>query len=266
MRNRQEFPFIQVGIFQQHSKIEVVYWDKQDFHYCEFELIQGVNISEKIANLLGLSLKEYQTRVRYVSAIAAHQVWHKTVIVPQQLTEDECLQQCQHLIQQAFPALEAKECWFDYQMEFLKQGMRLDIIAVMKSIAEKTILSYLPISITVLNTVPMCIMRACLYLVGEKLPTHSLILYQDLHTCLALIDTGYDFMVLNKNESSLFALYQEVVAFDMDIQQVFAYQHSQIKTLNIQEQHCKDKSWQWLKNDIPLIPLGAALWGNYQGH
>lgn len=246
----------QVGIWLTEDYFEFLWFDQKNrphFYCLEKDLNQNLEelLIEKISTSLNLASKNI--RIKFITAILPHQVWSKTLLFQNFLSEEECHQQSQYILQKELP-FPLEELWFDYMTTPLKQGMRMDIFAIRIEIAQQYLTKFYPFKIDVLDTLPCCLSKALRYLSADYSLQSSLFLYQDEQHSIALQNHTTEWRIISKTRQELTALYQQF------------NQHYAQETKNIliyQKQKAPIElalAYQIIESKFPLIPLGASLW------
>lgn len=244
---------IQVGIWQQGEKLEIVWFDeKNQPHFLFTDIQHPLAIPKKIAEQKQVDLSK-ALKFKFITAISPHRIWMRTLILPQILNTQECEQQCRFILENELPVPFA-ELWFDYACEPLKQGFRLDIFAVMQKTAKAHLEPLAPLRIDVLDNAAHCILRAFRYIFPDVKLKSTLFLYQDAQGCFALQDRHHELRLLYKTPQKLTALYAEYCERYKDIPEQVIFH-----TLRKQEETLPEE-WLQAHTELPFIALGAALW------
>ncbi len=252
-RKKRNVSLIQVGICKTvHQQVEAVWLDKQ--RQPHFLLTDIGNISA-LPQQIAARQPDFEGRLKlkFITAVSPHKIWSKTLILPQQLNAQECEQQCRFVLQNELP-VPFEELWFDYCSTPLKQGLRLDIFAIIQSAAQAHLAQFSPLHIDVLDNAAHCLLRAFRYFTTDIPSISPLFLYQDETNGIALQNKPHQLQLIQQtaqNPTALLAQYSERYA--ENIEQVICYNSS--KT-----QHDLPENWQTVETDIPFLALGAALW------
>lgn len=251
---KKNISVLQVGIRKTASHIEAVWTDKQ--RQAHFLLTDNRNLTEIPQQIaaqqpaLGESFK-----FKFMTAIAPHKIWSKTVILPQQLNAQECEQQCRFVLQNELP-VPFEELWFDYCSTPLKQGLRLDIFAIIQSVAQTYLAQFSPLSIDVLDNAAHCLLRAFRYFTADTAPTSPLFLYQDEESIIALQDKPHQLQLMQQTTQNPTALLlQYCRRYNENVEKVIFYSCNRS-----QSQYDIPENWQVIETDIPFLALGASLW------
>ena len=144
--------------------------------------------------------------------------------------------------------------WFDYRSTSLKQGFRLEVTAIRKSIAQTYLQDFQPFKINVLDVASNAVLRAFQYLLNEQVRSeNTLFLFQEDDYCLAICERSQQSQILQSHEN-LTALYEQFTErFEGQLEQVFVYQIPSSYTPLLE-------NWQRIETELPFIALGNALW------
>ncbi len=250
---------IHVGIWLTQHHFELV-WFNQDKvennspHFCRVDINAPNTINstlfEQISNQMEI---QRPLEIKWVTAILPHQVWFKSLLLQHHLNESECDHQCRYTLENELP-IPLDDLWFDYITQPLKQGLRLDIFAVRKIVAQSLLIQFLPLNIKVLDTVVSCLYRAFCYTLQTTPSNHSLLIYQDEQNTILFRQTQQEWQIISHpSQANLIELYQLFAQrYQQKTDDIWLYSQAE----NIQF-HAK---YQRITSDIPLIALGASLW------
>lgn len=252
-RSKKVSSDIQIGIWRHHRQLDAVWFDKLNrVHYLSSDTEHPLDIPRRISEQLQTDSTNL-FKFRFITAIEAHRIWYKTLILPHQLNEAECRQQCLFVLQKELPVPLA-ELWFDYCAVSLKQGLRLDIFAILQKIARPHLDALLPLHIEVLDNAAHCILRAFNYLLPPKEQRSTLFLYQNEQGCLALQNKSHQLQLLHKTVQNPTALVQQYCEhYAESPEQVMFYS-------TYESDQPLPTEWQIVHTELPFIALGAALW------
>lgn len=262
---------IQIGLWQQHEHVDVV--------WCEVEKISQNPprfLHLKVKNLEQLlqqtDLPSFKSQFHFISALLPHNIWHKTLILPNSLNSEEAEQQMLFTLKNELP-IPLDEAWYDYTAHTLKQGYKLEIFAVKKNLAINHTQHFLPWKVTVLDNAAKSVIRAITYLLGKPLAPNALLIYQDTCCDLIVFDsqqithswsqkiTTSDQTIpqsISKIRKKPTALYTQFCARH-NIQPEVIYYYAD-ESLNASLYADLPKDWRHLTSPYPLIALGNALW------
>ncbi|MDH2926528.1 pilus assembly protein PilM [Lonepinella koalarum] len=250
---------IQVGIWITKQYFELV-WFAQDKmtentpHFCRVNIDTPNSIQATLVEHMSNHINiQRPLEIKWVTAMLPHKVWSKSIILPHHLNENECDHQCRYILENELP-IALDELWFDYMTTPLKQGLRLDIFAVRKAVGQTRLIQFLPLNIKTLDTAVHCLYRAFGYLFKTTPSSNDLFIYQDQQSTILFRQTPQEWQILSSpNQTNLTELYQQFVQrYEQNIDNILLY----CETNNIQFH----QPYQQVTSDIPLIPLGAALW------
>ncbi|PJG82962.1 pilus assembly protein PilM [Caviibacterium pharyngocola] len=241
---------LQIGVHNTAEYREFVWFDGQNTpNFLSIRSDATVNPLMQIQQRLDLS--RGKTELKFVSSISPHHIWTKSLVLPQQLSAQECERQCRFILQNELPA-PLEQVWFDYSSEPLAQGVQLNIFAIMKHIAQAHIQSFQPLKITILDSAAHAVLRAFRYLLDA--PDDAVFLYQDETFCLAVQEKHRQIRVLQQTEPNSTALFARFCQhYDETPPQVYVYAKDSA-------QSAVDKTWKIIETDLPFIALGNALW------
>ncbi|WP_439256901.1 competence protein ComA [Lonepinella sp. BR2271] len=250
---------IQVGIWSTPRHFEFVWFTADNMaqktpHFCRVESNAINEISTILFEQVSQQMEiQRPLSIQWVTAILPHKIWFKSLHLQEQLNQSECDQQCRYTLENELP-IPLDELWFDYTTTQRKQGLRLDIFAVRQSVAQSLLIHFLPLKIKVLDTVVGCLYRAFSYLLKQTLSNQSLCLYQDQQCTILFRQTQQEWQILSQPlRADLNALYAQFVQrYEQPIKEIFLYTDNE-KVQFTEKYHA-------VNSDIPLIPLGAALW------
>ncbi|HBO38425.1 MAG TPA: competence protein ComA [Pasteurellaceae bacterium] len=252
--NKKAPSVIQIGLWPRGEQLDTVWFDNANQgHFLSVDIQELSDLPKIIADQISTDLINYIFRFRFVSAISTHHIWTKTLILPQQLNAQECEQQCRFILENELPVSIA-ELWFDYYSNPLKQGMRLDIFAVIRNIAKSYLDTLLPLNIEVLDHMAHCLLRAFHYLIPNIQLSSTLLLYQDEQGCLALQDRPHQLQLIQQTHKNLPALFSRYCEHYEEMpEKVVVYSA-------LSDNSPLPDDWQQVHTDLPFIALGAALW------
>ncbi|WP_439241440.1 hypothetical protein [Lonepinella sp. BR2474] len=250
---------LQVGIWVTKHHYELVWLEsdknaKKTPHFCRVTHLAITDIRTTLYEKLPAHMTTPRPlSIDWVTPCLPHQVWYKNLLLQEQLAESECKQQCRYTIEKELP-IPLDELWFDYVTTPLKQGLRLDIFAVKREVAQGLLTHFLPLKIKVLDTMTGCLYRAFRYVLNSTPSAQSLYIYQDTQFTLLFRQTQQEWQILSQSkQADLTELYQQFTQrYEQPIDKILYY--STLPDYHFSVPH------QRVTSDIPLIPLGAALW------
>ncbi|MXN88096.1 type IV pilus biogenesis protein PilM [Pasteurella canis] len=242
---------IQVGVWRRGQNIEFVWLDME--HKPQKFCTTIEMLAEAKNKILICLASKQKIHLSFITAISPHQIWTKSILLPQQLNEQECEQQCQFLLEQEL-SIPISNLWFDYYADMVQQGFQLTLFAVQKSIAQQYLTELSVLNIDVLDNLAHTILRAFQFLMPTVQSINTLFLYQDEQSCIALEEQRYQILVLQKTHSDLTALYTQFC-------QRYEHQPKQVIVYRIHAQDVLPPDWTELHTTLPIIALGSALWG-----
>ncbi|PVX42727.1 type IV pilus assembly PilM-like protein [Pasteurella langaaensis DSM 22999] len=258
-----------IGIWLRDNKVEAVWLEKPQWarnkpqinpapeaHSATLPLMPQVNLPQRIMREMTVPIKPQRTNLLFISAILPNFVWERSIVVPQKLSDQECAQQCQHLLASELP-VSLDKVWFDYHATPLKQGTLIEMSAVLIEHAKAHMEKFMPFKIHVLDSVSHALSRAFNHIKSD-LPNDVLYLYADDDYCIAFQQKGYDFNILQNSGTDLTALFEQYCSrFDTKPENVCAYvRHDSEK----HQQEFAQRGWIHCQTDLPMIALGLALW------
>ncbi|MCW9719033.1 competence protein ComA [Avibacterium sp. 21-599] len=241
----------QVGVWKKGENYQCVWFDETNQVQC-CTLSSPISLPQLARHMPSSSRHSLKT-MRFITAISPQYTWIQTLLLPQILTAAECEQQCRFLFSQALP-LPIEEIWFDYQLETLKQGVKLSIVAIKKQTALDYLNAYAPLPIQVLDCCIHAIIRAFHYLTGIGTESQVLFLYQDEQYTFAIQPNApaMQFMQhIDKNLPALAEMFCQRYSFQPE--QIYVY------CGDVQAQPLPSQ-WQTVETHLPFIALGNALW------
>ncbi|MCK3658334.1 hypothetical protein A4G18_06355 [Pasteurellaceae bacterium Pebbles2] len=276
-------PLIQVGVWLVDNHFELVWLTAKDDvqnnekntpHFCRIPCTEQAQLMPKILAEIQATLPTSSFQVKFITAILPHQLWAKTLILQQSLSASEYEQQCRYTLEQELP-ITLEELWYDYTNTPLKQGVRLDIFAVRKTIAQNLLQQFSPLKIDVLSTAVHCLFKAFCYLSKRYVTPSSLFIYQEKQWLIAFRQSTQEWQVVSQMHSAsisgenehnptetasqsdktavnLTALYQQFAQRYNDVSEIFVYSSA--------DEIMLDKPYQRLRCAFSPIALGAALW------
>ncbi|WP_101774435.1 competence protein ComA [Pasteurella oralis] len=240
----------QVGVWQRGHNVEFVWLDIQ--HKPHRFCTKVAMLAEAKNKILACLESKQKTRLSFVAAISPHQIWTKSILLPQQLNDQECEQQCHFLLEQEL-SIPISTLWFDYCAGIVQQGFQLSLFAIQKSIVQQYLAELSALNIDVLDNLAHTILRAFQFLMPQVKCAATLFLYQDEQGCIAIEEQKYQHLVLQQAHSDLITLYTQFCQrYEHRPKQVIVYCHSQTAV---------PPDWIELHTDLPVIALGNALWG-----
>lgn len=245
-----------VGLWQYEQKIDVV-WFAEEKNLLEKQPHFITLPRDELANLPHLMQQKMATnkgRYQFVGSIQPHQVWSQTLLLPQKLNAQECEQQCRFTLERELP-IPLTEVWHDYSARNLKQGFRLDIFALKKSLARDYVDSFKPLKLGVLDNAGKTLLRAVSYVLDKKIDGQSLLLYQDEQRVLAVCESAQQTYMLSLNTS------QNLTALHEQFCQRYQIEPAQVYYYSTMTQTQLPTGWNKIETDFPLMALGNALWG-----
>ena len=244
---------IQVGLYKRMQQMEIVWLDQaRQIKTCVKPISEAKSF---LFQSLSQDFGQGNHQVRFIAAISSHLIWHKTLILPQILNEQECRRQCRFVLNKALP-IPLDELWFDYTSHPLKQGFRLDLYALRQQMAAAFLEDYSPFVLDCLDVTANAIFRAFHYLL-KSIPAISLLLYIDEQFCLAVCERIRQRQVLqlqynetSQNPTALVEQFRQ--RYPEPIEQIYVYRRSGEEKL--------PEQWQPISTSFPFIALGNALW------
>ncbi|MFQ1014872.1 hypothetical protein [Avibacterium paragallinarum] len=243
---------LQIGIWKGIRTCDFVWFDEENSpRFCVIE--NDISFERLKPNLLVGGCNYSLKTLKFVASITSQYTWIKTLLLPHSLTISEYEQQCRFLLSQELPII-IDDIWFDYQVEQLKEGVKLTVYAVKKKIAEDYLKIYQPLSIQVLDCISNTVIRAFHYFIDYKIEKKSLFFYQDEVYVFIINPNTNQIQTIHKTKISLTTLYEKFCQrYSFDCDQVYYY-----SSLNNTQEYSPD--WIRIDTDIPFIALGNALW------
>ncbi|MDG6896077.1 competence protein ComA [Volucribacter amazonae] len=247
---------LNVGIWQDQS-LELLWFDQQQTPHVEILPLTAIaSVQQQVKQ------QSKSSRIQWVTAILPQHTWSKRLILPHLLSPQECEQQCHYTLQQELP-LANEQIWFDYCYQTLPveqnlHASQLDIVAINSLSAQQYIQQFLPIKINVLDHLSAVLLRAFYYLCPELQHNNEVLwLYQDQQMAIAIQDKPQQCQLLQKTSENLTALIQQYQqSYAANIKHYVLY-----RSANFSSHLAKQYDWHLVDNQLPLIPLGCALWG-----
>ena len=255
-------PSAQVGLWLQDEQLEVVVCappqasDKKLFkNGLLFFRLPMAQISQLPAQLKSqLKGRPY----RLISSLLPHQIWQKNLILPHSLNAQEAEQQCRFTLQNELP-VPLDDVWFDYCTKPLKQGLRLEIFAIKKSLAQQHLAQFMPLQLDVLDSAAKALQRAFAFELGKPLETNSLLIY----------DEGEQLLLVGENAQQSYAssfshdekTFENYPALLEQFCQRYDFKPSKIYCAGLSN---PPADWQIIESEYPLIALGNALWNDFK--
>lgn len=244
---------LQIGLSCNQDCLEAVFFEQPDQPvFISMPITESHNFMETLLSKL-INKPTRALKLLFICAVFPHQIWSKTLFLPQKLTAQEADNQCRFMLEKELP-LSLSELWFDYCSIPLKQSFRLDIFAIQKTVAQQYLQQFEPLKINVLDTITNSLQRAFEYQMKKVLQSTDLLLYQDQQSCLAIQFQPHRTLVLQQSQTKLTALYHQFCRHN-EPAATHVYFYS---TLPLQEVLPMD--WLEVQSELPLIPLGNALW------
>lgn len=258
-----------IGLWVRGNQVEAVWLEKPKWahnkphlnpppepHFVTVPLMPQVTLANRIIREMTVSLKPHKTELLFISGVLPNNVWERSIVVPQQLSEQECYQQCEHLLASELP-IPLSQVWFDYHATSLKQGTLLEMNAVLIEKAQEQMKQFAPLQVRVLDSVSHALKRAFDYLDSQQ-PKEALYLYVDDQYAIAFQDKGFDFNVLQISEANLTALYEQFCQrYQVEPETVCVYLRNPTQE-HISE--CEKRQWLQYQTKLPMIALGLGLW------
>lgn len=244
---------LQIGLSRNQDCLEAVFFEQVDQPvFISLPITESENFTETLFSQLN-NPPTRTLKLQFICAVFPHQIWSKTLLLPQKLSTQEADNQCRFMLEKELP-IPLSELWFDYCSTPLKQGFRLDIVAIQQTLAQQYLQQFAPLKINVLDTVVNSLQRAFEYQMKKPLQNTDLLLYQDQQGCLAIQFQPHRTLVLQQSQTKSTALYHQFcLHHQSEITQVYFY-----SALPTQEPFPAD--WVEIQSVLPLIPLGNALW------
>lgn len=258
-----------IGMWLRDNKVETVWLEKPQWarnkpqihpkpeaHYATLPLMPKVTLPQRIMHEMTVPIKPQKANLLFISAILPNSVWERSIVVPQQLSDQECAQQCQHLLASELP-VSLDKVWFDYHATPLKHGTLIEMSAVLIEHAKAHMEKFVPLKIHVLDSVTHALSRAFRH-IKPDLPNGVLYLYADDDYCIAFQQKGYDFNILQNSGTDLTALFEQYCTrFNTVPENVCTYvRHAP----EASPQEFAERGWIHCQTDLPMIALGLALW------
>lgn len=249
---------LKIGVWQRQDMVDVLWFQQQNVQHLSIPLAELDLLPSRISHFLEME-KIKKLPFAFISAISAHQIWSKSLLLPHTLSPAETQQQCQFILQQELP-IDLKEIWFDYRSSTVKLGFQLEIFAIQRSVALSHLATLSPLKIQILDSQIHALIRAFEYVLQQKLDSQSVLIYQEQNQFLLLQPKAYQPQVLqqsidNPNTEKITELYEQFCQrYEVQAEQVFVY-----RTPN-STQEILPAEWIELNTDLPLMALGNALW------
>ncbi|MDO4430058.1 MAG: competence protein ComA [Lonepinella koalarum] len=253
MLKKRKDTLTQVGLWQNNEGIQTLWFDsKNQPHFWQAaDSVTPLQIAKNIATKLTQDNPSLKVGLTFITAISSKHIWSKTLILPHALSSAECEQQCRYVLAQELP-VPLDELWFDFCSKPLKQSFRLDIFAVMQSIAKQQVDKFSPLKINVLDTLSHCLLRAFRYFQPHLDDAETLLLYQDGEHSIAIQNKTHQLQLL-QTQGNLTALFEQFCErYEEKPNAVIYYRTT--------GQEILPNNWQEINTELPLIALGAALW------
>ncbi|WP_109078843.1 competence protein ComA [Aggregatibacter kilianii] len=248
----RHIPTLQIGLWYRQGTIDAAWIDPQNQpHFLRLDEFELMELTGHLNRRFNHPRKKLS--YKFITAIMPHQIWQKTLILPHNLSLQECEQQCRFSLTNELP-IPTEEVWYDYAATPLKEGFRLDIFAIRQQIATEYLQQFMPLQIDVLDNAAKAMLRAAEYFLGHALPHNAVFLYQDETGLLAVQHKLQQTQTLFQTQGNLTALLaQYCQRYDKQPEQVFYYRT---------EKDAQDipESWHAIETDLPFIALGNALW------
>ncbi|MCI7352202.1 MAG: pilus assembly protein PilM [[Actinobacillus] rossii] len=260
---------VPIGLWVHKNQVEAVWLEKPQWarnkttinpppepHFATIPLMPQVTLANRIIREMTIYLKPHKTDLLFISGVLPNNVWERSLIIPQKLSEQECQQQCEYLLAKELP-IPLENVWFDYHATTLKQGTLLQMNAVLIEKAQEHMKQFAPLKIRVLDSVSHALDRAFNYLEPD-LPKETLYLYADDNYAIAFQEKGIDFNVLQTSDTNLTALYEQFCErYKVEPEIVCTY----LRDKNLeQSREFEKRQWKQCNTDLPMIALGLALW------
>lgn len=189
----------------------------------------------------------------WITAVLPHQLLRKTLIFSQTTTRDDIERQCLQHLEKLSP-VPLEDLWFDYMKQSLEEGtIRIDLFAIVKSVGKQVVAQFQPLHIHVLDAVMNTLEAAFLYVLEKKnLSPDALYLYQQGSETFALCVKKEESLILHQ-KSSLRDIKQSFCdQFNFNPNNTYVFCHEKGEGF--------EKLGEVVEVDMPLIPLGCALW------
>lgn len=243
---------LKIGVWRQQNKLDAVWFQQQEAKYLSINMNDIETLQAQIAQRLAVEQVK-KLPFAFISAISPHQIWSKSLVLPQVLSPYETEQQCRFVLEQELP-VSVKDLWFDYRTDISKQGFHLEIFAIQKVVALAHTASLSPLKIQVLDNVVHAIIRAFEYVLKRGMSGGNMLIYQEDERVFLIRPKAFQNQVLQHSSEDLTALYQQFCERnDFQPENVFVYRTG-VPLVPL------DPSWQEIKTELPLVALGNALW------
>ncbi|MDU8925549.1 competence protein ComA [Pasteurellaceae bacterium LIM206] len=248
---------VPVGLHLRGNEMDVLWFDQdRQTHTFILPPEQTAGLEERINADVSHYLRHNAFTLRWIGNIAPVQIWSKSMVLPAVLSQSECEQQCRYTLQHELP-VQLDEVWFDYCAYALKQGMRLDIFAVVETVVQEHLNRFRPVRLDVLDNAVHSMLRAFTFLRGEESHEQhaddTLFLYRDEQFALAVKNTTHKLLSLQRTSLKLTELFHQFCSHYAEVP-AHCVAYSRVP----HEEYLP--SWRRVETELPLLALGAALW------
>ncbi len=260
-------PTLQIGVW----KMPQIFGASEKMHWhfawldpseqCHFYSSFNPSLAE-LQRAICSSLKIKKTpKLKFITAILPHKLLHRTLIFPPTTQAREAEMQCMLALKNDLP-VPLDDVWFDFIMADLphNKGIRIDLFAIVKSLAREYRASFQPFKLDVLDCASNVLHYAFAYLLPkeERSPHlyNVLCLYQTQDFALAFLEQPMKCLILQKNQGDALSLYQEFCEkYDIKAEKVLFFGEKDSPALAQMPVH-----WQDVSQPFSLMALGCALW------
>lgn len=242
---------IQVGLQKNNLDWDLLWFDeKKQPHFLTLSELDLVEIHRAMSE--SLDLEKQNIICRFITALHPQHIWTKTLILPHGINSQEAEQQCKFILQNEVP-IPLDDLWCDYSTTAIKQGIRFEVFAVKKTVAQESMLQCSPLTLNVLDVTTNSIIRGFCYLQKQTL-FEQLLLYRDENFCFAIQENMQQNRILTQTSQNLTALFQQFCQiYKEEPQQVVVYSKTPIKEK-------LPEHWRVIHTTLPVVALGNALW------